>query len=75
MTRHLGNFILNVLKPLIEETDKLLGECKHLDIDGEDILLILDEVIKLSLRRALINAVTYIILGGMFCWAVWFILK
>ena len=75
MTRHLGNFILNVLKPLIEETDRMLSTCEHLRVDGDDVIIILEETIELTLKRALINAVTYIILGGMFCWSVWFILK
>ena len=75
MTRHLGNFILNVLKPLIEETDKMLGKCEYLKLDDEDIVYILETTIDLTLKRALINAITYIILGGMFCWSVWMILK
>lgn len=75
MTRHIGAFIQNTVKPLVEELDKLLGKCKHLKFKRKDIELMVKVVMDYSLIKTIIHSVTYLILGAIFCRTVWLILR
>ncbi len=74
MTRHIGAFIQNTIKPLIEELDELLGKCKHLNMDKEERRKILDAFIALEIYKVGMYSMTYLILGTLFCMTVYFIL-
>ena len=74
MTHHIGAFILNTIKPLIEELDKLLGKCKHLKLGKEDIEQMLFKVIWLELNKVRWYCLTYLALGVMLCLTMYFIL-
>ncbi len=61
MTRHIGAFILNVLKPAIEELDKLLGKCQHLKLDNSDIYDLLNGFAKLQIYKLIIKCITLLL--------------
>ena len=72
---HIGGFILNTIKPLIEEVDKILGECKNLNIDKEERMWLLKELMYLELAKTYAQFATYMILGVVGCLTVYFILR
>lgn len=69
--RYIGAFIQNTLKPLIEETDKLLGKCQNLNIDTNHLI---DKLLHFELQKTCIKCLTYIVLGGILWSAVYTIL-
>ena len=75
MTRHIGAFVTNVLKPLIEELDKLLGKCKHLKLTKKDINSMMLDLISLEVYKTKWYCILYLVLGSLFCLTVYFILK
>lgn len=62
-THHIGGFIQNTVKPLVEELDKLLGKCEHLKITKEEITKLLNTVIVLEVFKVAAQSITWIFLG------------
>ena len=75
MTRHIGVFIINTLRPLIEELDKLLGKCQYLCISRDDLYGIVRLMVELEIQKTIIKGMVSLIIGGMFCWTMWLIVK
>ena len=74
MTRHIGVFIINTLRPLIEEIDKLLAKCLYLKLENKSVEYILKIFIDLELKKTIIRGVIHLVLGIMFCWTIWLII-
>lgn len=75
MIHHAATFIQNTLKPVIKEFDKCLEECEHLNIRGKEIEKWLESAIGVWFAIELVKSLTFIIMGGMFCWTVYLILR
>ena len=75
MTRHFGAFIQNILKPIIEEADKVLGKCKNLHLTKKNICEIIHILLKYEIIKSVIYSITYIMLGILGCLTVYFILR
>jgi len=68
MTRHLGTFIQNTIKPLLEQAERLLDKHMHLES-------IINKLIVLEILKTIVYSFMYIILGVLFCLTVYFILR
>jgi hypothetical protein len=75
MTRHIGAFIQNTLKPLIEELDKILEDCKTLKFTKEEIEKIIERFVWLEFKITFLYLIGFIILGAIGCFIVYWILK
>jgi len=71
--RHVGYFIHNTIKPLIEELDQLMGKCQNLKFDKVYFEEILSKLIELELSKATLYCVTYLAIAGFLCLMVWLI--
>ena len=74
-TRHAASFIKNTFRPVILELDKVLEECLELDLSKESIEKWLDASIQAWLSIELIKSITFILVSGMFCLTVYFIIR
>ena len=74
MTRHIGAFIQNTIKPLIEELDKLLGKCEHLKFGKEELYILLNGLVRFEMDKIKLYCLVYLILGTEFCLVVYLIL-
>ena len=73
-THHIGGFIMNTIKPLIEELDQLLGKCQYLKLDNEDISFLILHTVDFELKKVVLQLITWIILGVCGCLTTYFIL-
>jgi len=63
MTHHIGAFIQNTIKPLVEELDKLLGKCEHLKIDKKTLENIIHLATDVELTKATMNFIATIVVA------------
>lgn len=74
-THHLGGFIQNTIKPLIEEVDSILNKCKNLKLKKKEIEYLIFKSIELEIEKAKYQAVMWITLGVLGCLTTYFILR
>jgi hypothetical protein len=67
MTRHIGAFIQNTVKPMIEELDKVLGKCENLKIDKEELQKIFANLLVFEMFKTVVYCATYVFLGLKLC--------
>lgn len=73
-THHIGGFVQNTVKPLIEKLDEFLGECKNLHLSKEEIREMIKFTTDLEIAITMIKSVTWVILGIIGCLTTYFIL-
>lgn len=74
MTRHVGAFIQNTIKPCIESLDELLGKCKHLKLKHEQIMELAKLTLQLELQKTFMNVIGSIVMTLSFLFTVYLIL-
>ena len=75
MISHIGSFIANTVKPLVEELDKLLGKCSNLHLTKEELNKTIENFIEFELEKTYVYCILSLILGVLFCLTVYFILR
>jgi len=75
LTEHIGAFVQNTLKPLIEELDSLFSRLERFGMDKEDIKHILAWLIDLEIKKIIWYSITYIVLGAMLCFTLFHIIR
>ena len=73
-THHVGGFIQNTMKPMIEEINKVLARCENIQMTKIEVQQLLDQFVTIEIIKTFVYCITYLLLGGMLCGTIYFIL-
>ena len=74
-TRHIGAFIQDTVKPIIESLDELLGKCVHLKLSRRELNKMIDLFVEVELIKTFAYCITYLLITIGLCLTVYFILR
>lgn len=75
MTRHIGMFMQQTIKPILYELSEVLTKCKKLDITKKEMSEILSELVYVELQKTILQCTTQLVLGILFFITIYLILK
>lgn len=75
MTYHIGAFIRETVRPLINELEVLMKKLKKMGVKSDQIEVMVDYVVQLEIIKTISYCITYVIIGVFFCLTLYFILR
>jgi hypothetical protein len=71
LDRWVFGLLENVLKPLVTDIHKILDKTLKLNIKKDELLYVLQQVIKLETKRIYVNAILYLLMTIIITWGIY----